>query len=172
MERRKNEKAITIIALVITIIVLLILAGISIVTLTGQNGIIRKASESKEQNLIKSYEEQLDLIWQGVKVENIDKNLTYQELLEVAKRKIEEDKNFEGAKVEIVDDIIVVTVKEGYIFHIIEGKAQWVGKEGEGEGTITAKLTASEVQNKKTVFTATVEGAKGRKLTYILYINK
>lgn len=38
----KKQKGITLIALVITIIVLLILAGISIATLTGENGILRK----------------------------------------------------------------------------------------------------------------------------------
>ncbi len=43
----KQEKGITLIALVITIIVLLILAAVSIATLTGQNGILTKASESK-----------------------------------------------------------------------------------------------------------------------------
>ena len=36
----KNNKGITLIALVITIIVLLILAGISIAMLTGENGIL------------------------------------------------------------------------------------------------------------------------------------
>ncbi len=44
----KQEKAITLIALVVTIIVLLILAGISINMLTGQNGILNRASEAKE----------------------------------------------------------------------------------------------------------------------------
>ena len=39
----KNQKGITLIALVITIIVLLILAGISIAMLTGDNGILTKA---------------------------------------------------------------------------------------------------------------------------------
>ncbi len=43
----KKAKGITLIALVITIIVLLILAAVSIATLTGQNGILTKASESK-----------------------------------------------------------------------------------------------------------------------------
>ena len=43
----KNTKGITLIALVITIIVLLILAGVSIATLTGQNGILTKARTSK-----------------------------------------------------------------------------------------------------------------------------
>lgn len=42
----KNQKGITLIALVITIIVLLILAGVSIAMLTGDNGIITKATEA------------------------------------------------------------------------------------------------------------------------------
>ena len=45
----KEKKGITLIALVITIIVLLILAGISISMLTGQNGILNRAQEAKEQ---------------------------------------------------------------------------------------------------------------------------
>lgn len=47
---RKNNRGITLIALVVTIIVLLILAGISISMLTGQNGILNRASEAKEKN--------------------------------------------------------------------------------------------------------------------------
>lgn len=42
-----NNKGITLIALVITIIVLLILAGVSIAMLTGQNGILTRATDSK-----------------------------------------------------------------------------------------------------------------------------
>ena len=43
----KNKKGITLIALVITIVVLLILAGITIATLTGDNGIITRANDAK-----------------------------------------------------------------------------------------------------------------------------
>ena len=46
--RKMQEKGITLIALVVTIIVLLILAGISISMLTGQNGILNRASEAKQ----------------------------------------------------------------------------------------------------------------------------
>lgn len=46
----KNQvRGITLIALVITIIVLLILAGISIAMLTGENGILTKADEAKRE---------------------------------------------------------------------------------------------------------------------------
>ena len=46
-ETFKKNKGITLIALVVTIIVLLILAGISIVMLTGQNGILNRAAQAK-----------------------------------------------------------------------------------------------------------------------------
>ena len=46
-KRKFNEKGITLIALVVTIVVLLILAGISINLVLGENGIIKKAKEAK-----------------------------------------------------------------------------------------------------------------------------
>ena len=45
----RRNKGITLIALVVTIIVLLILAGISIAMLTGQNGILNRVAEAKEK---------------------------------------------------------------------------------------------------------------------------
>ena len=45
----RSNKGITLIALVVTIVVLLILAGISINMLTGQNGILNRAQEAKEK---------------------------------------------------------------------------------------------------------------------------
>ena len=43
----KNNKGITLIALVVTIIVLLILAGVSIAMLTGDNGILTQGKNAK-----------------------------------------------------------------------------------------------------------------------------
>ncbi len=45
---RKKQRGITLIALVVTIIVLLILAGVSVSMLTGQNGILTNAAKAKE----------------------------------------------------------------------------------------------------------------------------
>ena len=53
----EKNKGITLIALVVTIIVLLILAGISITMLTGQNGILNRAGEAKNANGIAQAEE-------------------------------------------------------------------------------------------------------------------
>lgn len=58
----RREKGITLIALVITIIILLILAGISIVALTGNNGLLTKATKTKEEHLISQYKEEINLI--------------------------------------------------------------------------------------------------------------
>ena len=67
-EKQMNKKnnGITLIALVITIIVLLILAGVSIATLTGENGILTRANESKTQTEIGEEEEAIRLAYNGV----------------------------------------------------------------------------------------------------------
>ena len=57
----KETKGITLIALVITIIVLLILAGVTIATLTGENGILTKATDAKEQTEIGDEQEKVKL---------------------------------------------------------------------------------------------------------------
>lgn len=49
MKKLNKNNGITLIALVVTIIVLLILAGISITMLTGQNGILNRATEAREK---------------------------------------------------------------------------------------------------------------------------
>ena len=49
MKTKENMKGITLIALVITVIVLLMLSGITISMLTGDNGIITKVKEAKEK---------------------------------------------------------------------------------------------------------------------------
>ena len=57
----KQKNGITLIALVITIIVLLILAGVSIAMLTGQNGILTQAQNAKTTNADKNAEEKIKL---------------------------------------------------------------------------------------------------------------
>ena len=58
---KKSEKGITLIALVITIIVLIILAAVSIAMLTGENGILNKATTAKERTLEAEDEEKVKL---------------------------------------------------------------------------------------------------------------
>ena len=57
----KNEAAITLVALVVTIIVLILLAGVSISLVIGNNGIMQKAAKGREDYTGAAINEQLDL---------------------------------------------------------------------------------------------------------------
>ena len=62
---KRNERGITLIALVVTIVVLLILAGVSISMLTGENGIITQAQEAKNKTDIGKEMEIVELATTG-----------------------------------------------------------------------------------------------------------
>ena len=57
----RNQRGITLIALVITIIVLLILAGVSIAMLTGDNGILSKADKAAEETAIANAKDEVSM---------------------------------------------------------------------------------------------------------------
>lgn len=61
LKENEREKGITLIALVITIIVLLILAGVSIAMLTGENGIITQAQKAKFFTEVEELNERIEL---------------------------------------------------------------------------------------------------------------
>jgi len=70
IKQKEAQKGITLIALVITIIVLLILAGVSIAMLTGQNGILTQAQNAKTTNESKSAEEKVKLAVMGARADD------------------------------------------------------------------------------------------------------
>ncbi len=76
--KKTNNKGITLIALVITIIVLLILAGISIAMLTGENGILTKAQSAKTGTENASAKEKVQLAIMGARAD--DGQITVAEL--------------------------------------------------------------------------------------------
>lgn len=67
---KKHDNGITLIALVITIIVLLILAGITISALTGGNGILFQAGTAKEKQELAEIIENIRIDIAGVQTEN------------------------------------------------------------------------------------------------------
>lgn len=93
---RKENEGITLIALVITIIVLLILAGVTIATLTGDNGILTKANKAKEQTEIGKEKEIVKLATTAVITTNnaIDKDSLQSELNKTAGDKKAEVYNY------------------------------------------------------------------------------
>ena len=57
----RQNKAITLLALVITIIIILILAGVTVASLTGDNGLLKRAVEAKEKTEVAQLKEQIQL---------------------------------------------------------------------------------------------------------------
>lgn len=86
---KKDEIGITIIALVITIIVLLILAGITIAMLTEDNGILTKATESSETSEREKTRERIGLSVQAANIEGKGQ-LEYNNLNEELKKEFGE----------------------------------------------------------------------------------
>ena len=86
-QKLKESKGITLIALVITIIVLLILAGVTIATLTGDNGILTKAQDAKTQTEQAKEDENLKIAIAGsygtdgkLNLKDLKDNLTNQKI--------------------------------------------------------------------------------------------
>lgn len=73
----KSQNGITLIALVITVIVILILAGLAISTLSGKNGLLTKAENANEKTTIGMEKEQISFAYAKCQTENYpEKNVT------------------------------------------------------------------------------------------------
>ena len=127
--REKDVKGITLIALVITIIILLILAGISIAMLTGENGILTKANTSKQETTKQGAKEKVQVEVMGsydnngkINLEELNgnlknniSNLTYQGQPISNSNKIEnlpEMVTVDGYEIEIKENGEVIIVGE------------------------------------------------------------
>ena len=99
-KKLKNTKGITLIALVVTIIVLLILAGVSIAMLTGNNGILSQAGRAKEEQAHAAVREGIMLLYNEYKTKQEVNASKVQEETKVASTelvKIAENEGTEGA---------------------------------------------------------------------------
>ena len=70
VQKLKSQKGITLVALVITIIVLLLLAGIAIASLGGENGIFAKVKQAKKTHIESEMKEQLTMGLQELQIAN------------------------------------------------------------------------------------------------------
>ena len=81
LKLKTNKKSgITLISLVVTIIVLLLLAGISIMMLTGNNGILQRASDAKEETIIGQEKESVELAYITAAMKKLGSDVTANEL--------------------------------------------------------------------------------------------
>ena len=84
MKRFINKnKGITLLALIITILVMLILAGVTISAIVGDNGVIKRAERTKDEQKYATLIDHRDLWWNNIKVANLGKNTPVQTLDEL-----------------------------------------------------------------------------------------
>ena len=119
----KERKGITLIGLIVTIIILLILAGVTVMTLTGDNGLLTKAGEAKDISEKGEIEEQIKLAYNEWKLrketgETVDLQNTVQTTL---------DKMYDNATVNKQGKAISINVK-GYEFTLIDDGTMEEGK--------------------------------------------
>ena len=92
--KRGENKGITLIALAVTIIVMLILAGVTMATLTSENGIVTQTRKAKESSKIAELKEKVKLDTVEKRLENLNGELKVSALKEVL------DKYFDNVPVE------------------------------------------------------------------------
>ena len=110
-----GNKGITLIALVVTIVVLLILAGVSIVVLWGEHGILKTAQDATGKFEIEAEREKIDNVridWGTKKV--IDKNVTAEDFFDMleASNIIEDSEKDRTGLTE--NNTYIVETKSGY----------------------------------------------------------
>ena len=133
--KKTKEEAITLIVFVITIIILLLLVGISIATLTGENGLFSRAKQAKENYSVSSAKEKLQLAISNLMVEQTSKG---KELKKEDLPKINSDE----IDVRNTDEFPIEVICKNYIFTIDENYN--VTYVGESSGTVITFTTEPE----------------------------
>lgn len=106
---RKSQKGITIIALIITVIVLLIIAGITIGSLTANNGIIRKATKAKLDAETLEEKEEID----NAIIKTIGNNKKGDLILEELQNNLED-----GTRIIPDEDTLLIIPESGKVFTV------------------------------------------------------
>ena len=157
MNNRKKEKGITLIALAVTIIVMLILAGVTIAALTSENGIINQASKVKETSKVAKTEEEAKLEYSNLILEKQMEGHGEETELSDVIEKLEENGYETGEK----DGKNYIKIGEYYYEIKLENAQVSIAKERpEGITVGSSKITA-----KKIAQTADKTGIYGEKVT-------
>lgn len=151
----KQSKAITLIALVITIIVLLILAGVTIATLTGDNGLLTKATDVKKANENATLEEKIKLAYSEYELES--KTNPNADIENITRSSLEKAFNNENITTKKEGNSLKITFNDrnkeykylanGKIIEFLEPTEIW-GKLDESNETLYLRATENKDYNK------------------------
>ena len=114
IKRIEKQKGITLLALVITIIVLLILAGVTISAITGDNGIIENAGQAKEETEIANEREVVEKATVQAMGNNKYGNIEESELQSELDKETDEGKTKTTDEGEVIK-VLFVESKRNYV---------------------------------------------------------
>ena len=157
MKFKENKNGITLIALAVTIIVILILAGVTIATLTSENGIVNQATSAKEKNNLEKIEEDFKLEYS---------NLILEKQLEGKVEEIKLDKLVEklrekGYSIVENDNKYYINTNEKYYEVKLDSEQLSVAKDGINNLEDSVGIKASDIaqsNNKKDFYGKKVTG--------------
>jgi len=156
-ERHESNAAITLIALIITIIVLLILAGVTLNMVMGENGLFGKANNAKNKTEVAQYEEELRMCVLELQTDAAANGTTFN--METIKNKfVEKVKELENTtEIEFPTEESETRLDgtyKGYEFYIDDKYAAHIGEKATGislttsinpsgwaQGPVTATIT-------------------------------
>ena len=166
VKNKRNEKGITLIALVVTIVVLLILAGVSISMLSGENGIIRQAQEAKNTTRAEAIKERIRLWKSEQKINEYTGNTTTETLVD---QLYEEGLITESERDELIQTGFIQIGKEKVDLSLSEDNPDLellkkyllgIDKKGIDIKTITNIETASSISELKFIGNEIIEQAE------------
>lgn len=131
MRQIKNNRGITLIALVVTIVVLLILVGVNIATFIGENGILSNASSTKENEEIRREKESIKLAILNEKIESTTKEAALIFTEEGLQKTLDNQIGENNVEVEKIGDNLAVLFTESERYYQVEkdGAIKYLGKE-------------------------------------------
>ncbi len=159
----KNANGVTLMSLVITIIILLILAGVTLSLTLGDNGIITQAGEAKKAQEIAAIKEDIQLEILDKEMEKGGAGLSQEELEEIL-----------GNYGELQEDGNTIKTDEGYEIDIDEIYKPGGGTSNPGSGASDEEIAALEekikeleqtvedLNNTKTELEGTIEDLNGQ----------
>ena len=140
-EKLKNTKGITLVALIITVIILLILAGVTISLLIGDNGMVTKTKQGVEKSEMASIKEKAELVRNEQGIRNFGENpqeLTKSSYINALNVSFE-DSIVEGSRVIVKDKKYAIFVKSNLEIEVIKNDGKTLA-----EGEMKLDYTVSE----------------------------
>lgn len=163
--RIKKEEGITLIALVITVVILIIIVGISLSVLLTKDGLINKSIDAKEQYVISEITDKLNIYGLEKQTENQGK-VEINEYLDYISTKNEytievedNDENTDFAKYLLIDskyEFLVEEKGDGEYIHI-----EYLGKIGERDGLVLSEYEGEIVYPNSGEFRIKKNASKG-----------